>query len=92
VVVSAVEAAWLAVHRLEEVDPPDRPADLDRHGRVDRPLEVAAVEDPQLKPDPVLGALLPPVRFGVEEIQVADDDTDPLEDEGLQHMTTFTAS
>ncbi len=92
VMVGPVEAAGLAVHRLEQVNPPDRAADLDRHGRVDRPLEVTAVEDPQLEPDPVLGPLLPRVRVGVEEIQVADDDANSLEDEGLQHMTTFTSS
>jgi EmrB/QacA subfamily drug resistance transporter len=92
VVVGAVETARLAVHRLEQVDPPDRAADLDRHGRVDRSLEVAAVEDPQLEPDAVLGALLPRVRVGVEEIQVAHDDANSLEDEGLQHVTTFTSS
>jgi EmrB/QacA subfamily drug resistance transporter len=92
VVVGPVETAGLAVHRLEQVDPPDRAADLDRHGRVDRALEVAAVEDPQLEPDAVLGALLPRVRVGVEEVQVADDDANSLEDEGLQHMTTFTSS
>jgi EmrB/QacA subfamily drug resistance transporter len=91
VVVGAVETAGLAVHRLEQVNPPDRAADLDRHGRVDRPLEVAAVEDPQLEPDAVLGALLPRVRVGVEEIQVADDDANSLEDEGLQHMTTLNS-
>jgi EmrB/QacA subfamily drug resistance transporter len=92
VVVGPVKTAGLAVHRLEQVDPPDRAADLDRHGRVDRPFEVAAVEDPQLEPDAVLGALLPRVRVGVEEIQVADDDADSLEDESLQHMATFTSS
>jgi EmrB/QacA subfamily drug resistance transporter len=93
VVVGAVEAARIAVHRLEQVDPPDRPPDLDRRGRVDRrPLEVAAVEDPQLEPDPVLGAFLPGANLRVEEVQVADDDANPLEDEGLQHRTTFTTS
>ena len=40
----------------------------------------------------MLGALLPRVRVGVEEIQVADDDANSLEDEGLQHMSTFTSS
>jgi len=40
----------------------------------------------------VLGALLPRERVGVDEIQVADDDANSLEDEGLQHMTTFTSS
>ena len=58
VVVGAVEAAGLAVHRLEQVDAPDRPADPDRHGGVDRPLEVAPVEHPQFEPNPMLGALL----------------------------------
>ena len=92
VVVGSVEAARLAVHCLEQVHPPDRPPDLDRHGRVDRPLEVAAIEDPQLEPDPVLGALLPRMRVGVEEIQVAYDDANSFEDEGLQHGTTLTSS
>ena len=40
----------------------------------------------------MLGPLLPRVRVGVEEIQVADDDANSLEDEGLQHVTTFTSS
>src|SRR3984893_6416610 len=84
----AVEAAGLAVHRLEQVHPPDRLADRDRDGRVDRALELAAVDFPQLEPDAVLGALLPRVRVGVEEVQVADDDADFLEDEGLEHKTT----
>jgi MFS family permease len=88
VVVGAVEAARLAVHRFEQVDPPDRAADLDRHSRVDRPLEVAAVEHPQLEPDPVLGPFLSLVRVRVEEIDVADNDANLLEDEGLQHVTT----
>jgi hypothetical protein len=36
----------------------------------------------------VLRALLARVRVGVEEVQVADDDADFLEDEGLKHETT----
>jgi hypothetical protein len=90
--VGPVKAARLAVHRLEQVNPPDRAAGLDRHGRVDRPLELTAVEDPQLKADAVLGPLLPRMRIGVEEVDVADHDADFLEHESLEHMTTFTGS
>jgi MFS family permease len=91
VVVGPVEAAGLAVHRFQQVNPPDRAADLDRHGRVDRSLEVASVEHPQLEPDPVLGPLLPRVRVRVEEVDIADDDANLLEDEGLQHGTTLNS-
>jgi EmrB/QacA subfamily drug resistance transporter len=89
VMVGAVEAARLAVHRLQQVDPPDRPADLDRGGGVDRPLQLAPVEDPQLQADPVLRPLLPRPRAGVKEVQVTDDDPDALEHESLQHETTI---
>src|SRR6202034_233378 len=92
VMVGPVEAAGLAVHRFQQVNPPDRAADLDRHGRVDRSLEVASVEHPQLEPDPVLGPLLPRVRVRVEEVDIADDDANLLEDEGLQHGTTLNSS
>ena len=89
VMVSAVEAAWLAVHRLQQVDPPDRPADLDWRGGVDRPLQLAPVEDPQLQADPVLGPLLSRPRIRVKEVQVTDDNPDALEHESLQHETTI---
>src|SRR6185437_11433199 len=89
VVVRPVEAARLAVYRLEQVHPPDRLAHRDRDGRVDRAFELAAVDGPQLKPDAVLGSLLPRVRVGVEEVQVADDNADLLEHERLEHETTF---
>ena len=36
---------------------------------------------------PVLGALLPPGGPRVDEVQVADDDHDPLETEGVEHVT-----
>jgi hypothetical protein len=89
VVVRAVEAAGPAVHRLEQVDTPDRLADLDRRGRIDRSLELAPVEDPQFEADPVLGPLLSRMRIRVEEVQVTDDDADSLEHEGLEHETTY---
>ena len=85
VVVRAVEAAGLAVDRLEQVDPPDGLAHRDRDRRVDGALQLAPVEDPQLEPDTVLRPLLSGVRVGVEEVDVADDDADLLEDEGLEH-------
>jgi EmrB/QacA subfamily drug resistance transporter len=89
VMVSAVEAAWLAVHRLQQVDPPDRPADLDRRGGVDRPLQLAPVEDAQLQADPVLRPLLSRPLIRVKEVQVTDDNPDALEHESLQHETTI---
>ena len=89
VMVGAVEAARLAVHRLQQVDPPDRPADLDRGGGVDRPLQLAPVEDPQLQADPVLRPLLSRPRIRVKEVQVTDDNPDALEHESLQHETTI---
>jgi len=89
VMVGAVEAARLAVHRLQQVDPPDRPADLDRRGGVDIPLQLAPVDDPQLQADSVLGSLLSRPRVGVNEVQVTDDNPDTLEHESLQHETTI---
>jgi EmrB/QacA subfamily drug resistance transporter len=86
VVVRAVEAAGLAIHRLKQVHPPDRPARRDRDGRVDSALELAPVDDPQLKPDAVLGAFLPRVRVRVKEVQVTNDNADFLEDKSLQHL------
>src|SRR5581483_5947015 len=83
----AVEAAGLAVHRLEQVHPPDRLADRDRDGRVNRALELSSVNDPQFQPDAVLGPFLARVRVGIEKVQVADDNADFLENEGLEHET-----
>jgi len=84
-VVRAVEAARRAVDRFQQVGSPDRLADLDRLSRVDRPLQLAAAENPQLEPDTVLGALLPLGRAGIDEVQIADDHADPLESEGVEH-------
>src|SRR5215472_1922198 len=91
-VVGAVEAAGPAVHRLEQVDPPDRLADPDRRGGVDRSPEFAPVEDPEFEPDPMLGPLLPGTRVRVKEVEVTHDDADSFEHEGLQHDSTISRS
>jgi EmrB/QacA subfamily drug resistance transporter len=89
VVMGPVETAGLAIHRFQQVDTPDRLADLDRGGGVDRSLEFAPAKDPQFDPDSVLGAFLPWIRIRVQEVQVTDDDADSLGYEGLQHGTTY---
>src|ERR1700751_3428767 len=85
------EAARAPVDRLHQVGAPDRPADLDGVGRVDRPLQRAALQDAELDADAVFGALLPLGRPGIHEVQVADHDTDSLEAEGIQHGATMSA-
>src|SRR4029077_11503273 len=91
VVVGAVEAARAPVDRLQQVGAPDRLADLDGLGRVDRPLQRAALQDAELDADAVLGALLSLGRPGIHEVQVADHDADSLETEGIQHGATMSA-
>jgi hypothetical protein len=90
VVVHPVEAAGLAVDRLQQVDPPDRLADRDRGGRVDRALERLAFQHPQLQPDPVLGPFSLPVgRIRVDEVQVAEQHRDPVEAKAVEHGLSF---
>ena len=90
VVVHPVEAAGLTLDRLQQVDPPDRLADRDRGGRVDRALERLAFQHPQLQPDPVLGALpLPVGRVRVDEVQVAQQNSDPVKAKAVEHDRPF---
>ena len=64
--VRAVEAARPPGDGLEQVGSPDRLADLDGLRRVDRPFQRAALEDPELDPDAVLGAFLPLGGLGIK--------------------------
>src|ERR1700684_1115003 len=80
-----VEAAWAARDRLQEVGSPDRLADLDGLSRVERSLELAPLEYPQLEPGTVLRAFLSLTRRRVDEVQVADQHADTLESEGVEH-------
>ena len=82
-VMGAVEASRLAVHRLEQVDPPDRLADPDGRSGIDVPLQLAPVEDPKLEADAVLRPLLARLGIGIQEVEIADNDTDLLEHESL---------
>jgi hypothetical protein len=83
VVMGAVEAARPAVHRLEQVDPPDRLADPDGRSRIDVSLQLAPVEDPKLEADTVLRPLLTWLGIGIQEVEIADNHTDLLEHESL---------
>src|ERR1700730_3165321 len=84
-VMGAVEGARRAVRRLQQINPPDRPADLNRLGRVDGALELAPGEQPDLQPHTPFSAFLAFERIGVDEIQVAQPYSGPLEPEGIEH-------
>ena len=85
VVMRTIECAGI-VDRLEQVGAPDRALDHDRLRRVDRPVQLAPLEVPQLDAHALLGALLPGTGIGIDEVQVARDDTDPLEPECVEHQ------
>ena len=80
-----LEAAPLAVHRFEQVDPPDGLANRYRLRRVDRSLQVTAFEHPEFQPDSVLRAFLALAGLGVDEVEVAEQYTDALEAERAEH-------
>jgi hypothetical protein len=86
-VVYPVQAAGYAVRALQEIRAPDRLSDADRPGRVDGADELAGLEHPDLEADSALGTLLTLEWRGVDGVDVADDDADPVESEELKHAT-----
>src|ERR1700744_1555153 len=82
--VSPVGTAGRAIHRFQQVNPPDRRRGLDRDGGVDRALGLAAFEDPELEADAVFRSFLALGRIRVKEVDIAEDDANLLEDEGLE--------
>src|SRR6266851_5878115 len=84
-VMGAVEGARRAVRRLQQNTPPDGPADLNRPGRVDGARELTPGEQPDLQPHAPFSAFLAFERIGVDEIQVAQHYSGPLEPEGIEH-------
>src|SRR5205814_165268 len=89
-VVGSVEAVGPAVDRLQQVGPPDQILDGDRGCRVDVAPKLTPSEEPNLDPDAVLRALLPPRRVGILEVQVAHDHAHRLEAEAVQHRRSYT--
>src|SRR5450631_47812 len=83
--VGTVEASRRPVSRLQQVDPPDRLADLDRLGRLDGAFQLTPGEQPDLQPDAPLGALLAFERMWVNKVQVTQHNSGPLESEDIQH-------
>ena len=81
----AVEGAGV-LDRLEQVGAPDRPLDLDRLRRVDRAAQLAPLEEPDLDAHPLLGSFLAGTGIGIDEVEVAGDDTDPIEPECVEHQ------
>ena len=93
VVVRPVEAARRSVHRFEQVGPPDQVADLNGLRRVDRALQRAGGDLPDLEADAVLRAFLAlELRVGVHEVEVAQHDGRPLEAEDVQHSRPSSSS
>lgn len=83
--VRTIQAARGTRHHLQEVDPPHRPLDHDRPSRIHRALQLPQFDQPYLKADTTLSALLARQRIGVDEIQVAHHHTDSLEPKDVKH-------
>src|ERR1700761_8868369 len=92
VVVGAVKAARFALDRLEQVDPPDGLADRDRLGRVLRAPELTPLQHPHFQPDPVLRVLPTAVRVRVFDVDVAEQDPDPVEAKRVEHRAVLPGS
>ncbi len=75
----------VAVHRLRQVGPPDRPGYLYRPCRMGRPGQRSALEQADLQPYTPFGALLAGTGVRVDEIQVTHGHAGPLEAEDIQH-------
>jgi hypothetical protein len=84
-VVGPVEAAGRGVDGLEQVGAPHRLVDRDRLGGVHRPAQLPPAEKPDLETHTVLGALLPRLLDGIEEVEVGDHHADLVEPERVQH-------
>src|ERR1700730_11620644 len=72
--------------RFEQVGAPDRSFDGDGPGGVDRAAERTRVEDAYFEADTLFRSLLARFRSGVDEVQVARDDTDSTKAERVQHQ------
>jgi hypothetical protein len=83
--VSTVQAAWGTRHRLQEVGPPYGPVDHDRPSRIDRTLQLPPFDQPYLKADTTLGALLARQGIRIDEVQVTHHHTDSLETKDVEH-------
>src|SRR5262249_54999492 len=88
--VGPVQAARRSVDSFQEVRPPDWGADAERPCRAAGPSQRAPLEHADLQPDAVLRALVTLLLDWVEEVEVADDDADPVEPEQLQHEPSRT--
>jgi len=87
VVVGAVEAPDRSDDGLEQITAPDRFADGDRLGGVDRSRRPPPLEHPDLDAHAPLGSLLTLAWLGVDEVEVAHDDADAVEAERVQHAS-----
>src|SRR5215813_6974113 len=84
-VMRPVQAARRPVSGFQQVNTPDRLANLDRPGRVDRSLQLALAERPHFEPHAAFGTLLAWQGSRVDEIHVAHYHADPLESERVEH-------
>ncbi len=84
--VRPVQRAGRTLGGAEQIHPPHRAVERDRHAGIDRPLRLRPVDQAQFQSHSPLRGFLSLIGRRVDEKHVTDDDTQGFESERCEHV------